>query len=120
MSPHVPPMGPTNRFERNPPQPTSAPTSPEAFGQVFDLAVARARRDELSPPPIPPSVLDEMEAASRLFDALAAQGHELRFETDARPGEAVRAELRSVDGSVVRAVSLSEAIDLGGGPPSAA
>ena len=110
MTPHVPPMGPTNRFER-PTHQTTTP-APEGFGQVFDIAVARARRAEASTP-IPPSVWEEMEAAGRLFDALAAQGHELRF--DEAPGQPVRAELRTADGDVVRRVSLSEAVDFDGG-----
>jgi hypothetical protein len=111
-------MGPTNRFERQP-QSTPATPSPEGFGQVFDLAVARAKRAQSAPPPIPSSVWDEMDAASRLYDALAAQGHELRFEAGA-PGEAVRAELRSEDGTVVRLVTLGEAVDFDGGPTPAA
>ena len=110
MTSHVPPMGPTNRFERPTRQPSTP--APEGFGQVFDIAVARARRSEASSP-IPPAVWEEMAAAHRLFDALAAQGHELRF--DGEPGEALRAELRTVDGDVVRPVSLSEAIDFDGG-----
>lgn len=117
MTSHVPPMGPTNRFERQPN--TTATPTPEGFGQVFDLAVARAKRSETTPPPIPSSLWDEMDAASRLYDALAAQGHELRFETGA-PGESVRAELRLVDGDFVRPVSLTEAIDFDGGPTPAA
>lgn len=118
MPPHVPPTGPTQRFERATQAPTRTPAD-QGFGQVFDLAVARARRDQAAVPPIPPAVVDEMDAASRLFDALAAQGHELRFEAGGPDGR-VRAELRKVDGSVVRTVSLSEAIDIGGGPPPAA
>jgi len=120
MTSHVPPTGPTNRFERTAP-PTTAATAqaPEGFAQVFDLAVARARRAETASPPIPSSLWDEMDAASRLFDALAAQGHELRFEPGA-PGEAVRAQLRLLDGQVVREVSLGEAIDFDGGPAPAA
>ena len=120
MTPNVPPVGPTSRFERTPqPQPQPPSATPEAFGQVFDIAVARAKRAEATPPPIPPAVWEEMEAASRLFDALAAQGHELRFDAPA-PREPVRAELRTVDGTVVRRVSLSEAIDFDGEPPTAA
>jgi hypothetical protein len=60
-----------------------------------------------------------MDAASRLYDALAAQGHELRFE-DGCSGRSVRAELRLVDGDFVRPVSLTEAIDFEGGPTPAA
>jgi hypothetical protein len=84
--------------------------------------MARARRTEPtavpSPEPvIPVTVLEEMEAASRMFHALHAQGHELRFESE---GGRVRAELRTVDGDVVRPVPLSEAIDVTGGPDFAA
>jgi hypothetical protein len=66
---------------------------------------------------IPVTVLEEMEAASRMFHALHAQGHELRFESD---GGRVSAELRTVDGDVVRPVSLREAIDVSGDPDFAA
>ena len=118
--PIVPPTGP------NPPTgphaPLSAPaTEPGGFAQVYDLAMARARRAEASPPAaepvIPITVLEEMEAASRMFHALHAQGHELRFESD--EGR-VRAELRTVEGDVVRPVSLREAIDVSGDPDFAA
>ena len=116
MTPNVPPSGPTNRFERQPDQAARTPT-PEGFGQVFDLAVARTRRAET--PPVPSSLWAEIDAARRLYDALAAQGHELRFEPGG-PGEHVRAELRLVDGEVVREVPLSEAVDFDGGPTPAA
>lgn len=110
--PHVPPTGQT------PPEGPHGPTA--GFAQVYDLALARARRAETEPtaePVIPVTVLEEMEAASRMFQALHAQGHELRFESDAR---GVRAELRTVEGDVVRPVSLCEAVDVTGGPDFAA
>jgi hypothetical protein len=93
--------------------PSHVPIShPEAPGaKVYDLSLARARRA------IPASVLDEMEAASRMFDALHAQGHALRFEES--PAR-VRAELRTVGGDVVRTVPLAEAIDVLPGPDFAA
>lgn len=119
--PIVPPTGP------NPPTGPQGPgqvdrTDTEGFAQVYDLALARARRTESPAPPvaepvIPVSVLEEMEAAARMFHALHAQGHELRFEQD---GGHVRAELRTLEGDVVRPVSLREAIDVGGGPDCAA
>jgi hypothetical protein len=100
-----------------------APSAPEngGFAQVYDLALARARRSDATSEPaepvIPVSVLEEMEAASRMYHALHAQGHELRFESDAGR---VRAELRTVEGDVVRPVSLREAIDVSGDPDFAA
>jgi len=115
MTPIVPPSGPTPPFDR------FGRTSPpgqvgDGFAQVFDLQAERARRERTAPA-IPPAVLDEMNAARRVLDALDAQGHELRFELE--PGR-VRAELRAVDGTVVRQVPLTEAIDVGGDPSSAA
>ena len=115
--PIVPPTGPQSPQPAPGPRPVTAP-EPTGFAQVYDLALARARRTEATPEPvIPVAVLEEMEAASRMFHALHAQGHELRFEQD---GSRVRAELRTVDGDVVRPVSLREAIDVTGGPDSAA
>ena len=90
----------------------------EGFAQVYDLALARARRTDSTPQPvIPVTVLEEMEAAARMFHALHAQGHELRFEeAEGR----VRAELRTTEGAVVRPVTLREAVDVTGGPDFAA
>ena len=105
-----------------PTDPPAAGTRPfsdrraEGFAQVYDLALERARRSEQGSPEsplepvIPITVLEEMEAASRMFHALHAQGHELRFEGD--PDGPVRAELRTVEGTVVRPVSLREAVDV--------
>ena len=119
--PIVPPTGPDLPTGPQGPQPASR-TDTEGFAQVYDLALARARRTEsraqpVAEPVIPVSVLEEMEAASRMFHALHAQGHELRFEQDTA---GVRAELRTIEGDVVRPVSLREAIDVGGDPDFAA
>ena len=119
--PMVPPTGPTPPTGPHAPRPASTQHA-EGFAQVYDLALARARRDEAASaaapePVIPITVLEEMEAASRMFHALHAQGHELRFESDAGR---VRAELRTLDGDVVRPVSLSEAVDANGDPDFAA
>jgi hypothetical protein len=122
MSPPIVPPGPHTPLGPHAPKPVSTQDQ-QGFAQVYDLALARAKRSEAAGTPaepvIPVSVLEEMEAASRMFHALHAQGHELRFEQE--PDARVRAELRTVDGDVVRPVSLSEAIDvLGGGPDFAA
>ena len=119
--PIVPPTGPNPSAGPQGPRPADR-TDPQGFAQVYDLALARARRGEspaqpVAEPVIPVSVLEEMEAASRMFHALHAQGHELRFDQD---GRGVRAELRTVEGDVVRPVSLREAIDVSGGPDFAA
>ena len=76
---------------------------------VIDLLEWRAAR---RPESVPSEVLAELDAAGRVFDALLAQGHELRFDLG-QDGARVRAELRSVEGDVVRAVSLSEVVGVG-------
>ena len=118
MTPIVPPSGPTPPFGPTTPAQPARPVS-TGFGQVFDLAAARARREQaLATPAIPQTVLQEMDSARLVLDALDAQGHELRFEREL--GGRIRAELRTVDGDVVRRVPLSEAVDIGTGPEPAA
>jgi hypothetical protein len=86
---------------------------------VIDLAEWRAARH---PEPVPGEVLAELDAAARVYEALLAQGHELRFdlpETETETGTGrVRAELRAIDGAVVRDVTLGEVVGFEG--PSAA
>jgi hypothetical protein len=81
---------------------------------VIDLLEWRATRH---PETVPGEVLAECDAAGRVYDALLAQGHELRFDVPESGGR-VRAELRSVDGDVVRTVALTEVVGFDG--PSAA
>jgi hypothetical protein len=90
----------------------------EGHDNVIDLMDWRAHR---RPDPIPAEALAEVEAAARAYDALLAQGHEVRFELP-RDGGRVTAELRSLDGRLVRPVALSEVLGLDGDPtsPSAA
>jgi hypothetical protein len=110
MTPIVPPTGGPEGPGATPargPRPTGS-----GFAEVYDFEAARAARPRV--PRIPPAVLDDIAAADRLYETLRAQGHEVRF---ALPGEEARviAELRTVDGRVVRTVSLSEII--GAEPP---
>ena len=84
---------------------------------VIDLLEWRAAR---RPEPVPSELQAELDAAARVFDALLAQGHELRFDLcDQDPGR-VRAELRSVEGEVVRPVALAEVLGVGSGPDGTA
>ena len=83
---------------------------------VIDLADWRAAR---RPEPVPGEVLAEMDAAARVYEALLAQGHELRFDAPEPPGTGrVRAELRVVGGEPVRDVTLAEVVGLDA-PPAA-
>jgi hypothetical protein len=110
MTPILPPTGPTPPFGPTTPVRPAGPAS-DGFGQVFDLAAARARREQaLATPAIPQTVLQEMDSARLVLEALDAQGHELRFEREL--GGRIRAELRMVDGTVVRQVPLAEAVDI--------
>ena len=72
---------------------------------VIDLQRFRLRREFA----LPPELLDEVQAAARVYDALLAQGHEVRFELPYAGGH-VRAELRSLEGDLVREVPLSEIV----------
>ena len=96
---------------------TDDPTVSVAGDNVVDLLEWRANR---RPEPLPADVAAELEAASRVYDALLAQGHEVRFELPTGDDLHVRAELRSVDGHVVRPVGLAEVLGLDGPGPSAA
>ena len=82
---------------------------------VIDLSEWRAAR---RPEPVPGEVLAELDAAARVYEALLAQGHELRFDVPETDGGHVRAELRAVDGAVVRPVPLAEVVGFDG-PPAA-
>ena len=81
---------------------------------VIDLAAWRAVR---RPEDVPSGVLAECDAAGRVYEAILAQGHELRFDVP-EDGGRVRAELRSLEGALVRDVALAEVVGLDG--PSAA
>lgn len=83
---------------------------------VIDMLEWRAHR---RPEPVPFDALAEVDAAARAYDALLAQGHELRFDLPLGDGR-VSAELRSLDGRLVRHVALSEVIGLDGPPAGSA
>jgi hypothetical protein len=88
-----------------------------AADNVIDLLEWRAHR---RPDEVPGEVLAELDAAARVYETLLAQGHELRFELPGDDGGRVRAELRSLDGDVVRDVTLAEVLGLSEpGPPAA-
>ena len=79
-----------------------------AADNVIDLLEWRASR---RPDPLPDDLISELDAAGRVYDALLAQGHELRFDLPGDGGH-VRVELRAIDGGLVRPVALSEVLGL--------
>jgi hypothetical protein len=85
---------------------------------VIDMSVRRA--PTVDAPGIPEHVLDEIDAAALRAEHLRADSREVRFEMDDSTGRVV-ASLREVDGGVVRALPLREAVGYDDdGPQSAA
>jgi hypothetical protein len=65
----------------------------------------------LIPAAPPPEVLAEVDAAAARVDELAAAGREVHFITTPGGGRVV-IELRTLDGTVLRTLSPSEALEL--------
>jgi hypothetical protein len=82
--------------------------SPSAGSTPAEPAVDSAPRAQRSErPAIPPEVREEMDAAARLADELQTQGRAVRFELEG----GVAASLVDDDGTVLRSVPLTDAID---------
>ena len=97
------------------PQRAATPENSKAgFGKVYEIETARRARGAQ----IPLEVLEEMEAAARLWAELQDEGCEIRY---ARRGGRVVASLCDLDGNVLRPLTLREAIGMGPiGPETAA
>lgn len=102
------------------------PAASGSFARVYELEEARRRRDVPMPPiagdRIPAEVWDEVDAASRLFDQLKAEGRQVMFDNDRLTGRVV-ASLLEPDGAISN-LPLTQAVDprtTGAGPaaPSA-
>ena len=66
--------------------------------------------------PLPPSVLRDVDRASGVWERLRAEGRELHFELSEQSGRLV-IQIRSLDGTVLRAVAPSEALSIAAGSP---
>lgn len=62
----------------------------------------------------PPSVLRDVDRASRVWERLHAEGRELHFEHSEQSGRLV-IQIRALDGTVLRAVAPSEALSIASG-----
>lgn len=80
-------------------------------GGVGTAARPQTRRALSSPPP---EAVEEIREAARCADRLYELGQELRFERDPDSGR-MRAELRDLDGTVLRSVPLGEVLALARG-----
>ncbi len=103
---NIPPVGGP---ERTGPTPRTAPASQPGFGAALDAAV----NVNTLPSSPPPSVLEEMHAASRVADELRAQQRELHFE--ANGSGRVTVHLRDLEGNVIRTIAPSQALEIAGG-----
>jgi hypothetical protein len=108
MSLDVAPIGPTD---------TDSPTTPEAPARRAPAATPADTSSVSSGVPAapPPEVLDAIGGAAARYDELAAQGRALAFATAEDGG--VTVELRDQDGSVLRTLAPSEALDVATGAP---
>lgn len=75
--------------------PALAPVAPPAAGEI--------------PASPPPEVLEAIDAASRAYRQLHAQGRELRFDLD---DAGLRVHVVDLDGNVLRTIPPSEALEL--------
>lgn len=101
----------------------STPVDGGQFAKVYDASVLEAAREAKRGrepvEPIPSHVMDEVHAAARLYEELAARGRQIRFDMHKLDGRVV-ADLVDTEGNVVRPISLSEVMDTTPGPDAAA
>jgi hypothetical protein len=80
-------------------------------GGVGTAARPQARRTLSGPPP---EAVAEVREAARAAERLHELGQELRFERDPESGR-MRAELRDLDGTVLRGIPLGEVLEMARG-----
>jgi flagellar protein FlaG len=107
MSLDVAPVGPSSYRAYGDLSLSPRPSRPEAVG-----------RDRLQlgdvPANPPQEVLDAIDAASRAYQRLRADGRELRFAQDADTGH-VTIEVRDLDGNLLRTIPPSRLLDVATG-----
>jgi len=103
-----------------------APVGPSSYSTAHDTASApRALRPataarahvsmDMDIPPSPPQeVLDAMDAASRAYQKLRAQGRELHFAQERSTGR-MTIEVRDLDGNLLRTIPPSKLLDVATG-----
>jgi flagellar protein FlaG len=105
---NIPPVG---GVERGGTAPRSAPAQDAGFSAALDAAV----NVSTLPASPPPSVLEDMHAAARVFEELRAQKRELHFEP-AGNGRVV-VQVRDLDGNVIRTIPPAKALEVASGTP---
>jgi hypothetical protein len=97
------------------PTPTSrSSAAPQSAGAPFALEPTVSLN---TVPPSPPhEVLEEMAGAAQTYEALSAQGRELRFARDEQSGR-TQIEVRDRSGNVLKTLSPAQALALAAGTP---
>ena len=104
---NIPPI--SGGVERTGPAPRSTPTPETGFSATLDAAV----NVSTLPASPPPSVLEDMHAAARVFEELRSQKRELHFETT--EGGRVVVQVRDLDGNVIRTIPPAKALEVASG-----
>jgi hypothetical protein len=113
-SPITPPQGPV---AAQPVRPTDAARSSAALqGTGAPFALEPAISLDAFPSSPPQEVLEEMGSASHTYEALSAQGRELRFARDEQSGR-TRIEVRDRAGNMLRTLTHAQALALAAGTP---
>jgi flagellar protein FlaG len=105
---NLPPIGGPDRRGGAAPA-ARAPERDKDFKKVL-AEVSDARIDTVPATP-PPDVREQVERASGRYDELRDQGRELHFATDEKSGRLV-IEVRDLDGTVIRTIPPSKALDV--------
>lgn len=108
MNLDVAPVGPSSYstpLGATPPVPRSLQPAPAVRADVSSDAI---------PASPPQEVLDAMDAASRAYQALRAQGRELRFAQDETNGH-LTIEVRDLDGNLLRTIPPGKLLDVATG-----
>jgi hypothetical protein len=124
MNIHVLPFGNDANINQNGVSATKryrGPDAPEgSFAKVYEASVLEAARaaKRTRIEPIPEHLLDEIEAASRLYDELTAREQQVRFDVhDLDRG--VVANLVDTEGNVLRPISLRDIVESNDPDPAA-
>jgi hypothetical protein len=99
------------------PATVGAPTAPApSLGAAGPATVAPAVSLDTLPSSPPQEVLDQMASAAQTYEALSAQGRELRFSRDEQSGR-TRIEVRDRGGNVLKTISPAQALAVAAGAP---
>jgi hypothetical protein len=106
---NIPPIA--GGVERTAPAPRSEPAQGAGFSAQLDAAV----NVSTLPASPPPSALEDMQKAAKVWEELRAQKRELHFEPT--PDGRVIVQVRDLDGNVIRTIPPAHALEVASGAP---